>query len=168
MSRRYPRGRCVPSGGASVVPGGRFSGLDRCGMPSGGACRSPAAAWTVPSGAGPGAGPVAEIAGSTGAGAGAGTGGAGSASAARALEGNAATITSAPDNQGSAAVSLSILTDAPFPILYSAGATGCFYVADQIVTSGVDVTTQFIDFLIREHVSLGVSRNPYHQPPTVV
>src|SRR5262245_9890484 len=153
MSRRYPRGRCVPSGGVSVVPGGRFSGLDRCGMPSGGAASSPPVAWTVPSGAGPGAGPVAEIVGSTGAGAGAA--GAGSASADGALRVNAATIPSAPDIKVSAAVSLSILTDAPFPILCSAGATGCFYVADQIVTSGVDVTTQFTDFSFREHVSLG-------------
>src|SRR5262245_25240198 len=113
-------------------------------MPSGGADSSPPAAWTVPSG--PGAGPVAVIAGSAGAGAGDGIGGMGSASAAGAPKVNAATIPSAPETKVSAAVSLSILTDAPFPILCSAGAIGCFYVAAKIVTSGVDVTKQFIDF----------------------
>jgi hypothetical protein len=149
MSRRYPRGRCVPSDGVSVVPGGRFSGLDRCGMPSGGVDRSLAAAWTVPSGAGPGAGPVMGTAGSTSAGAGAGRGTAGtsSASAVGALKVNAATIPSAPDINVSAAVSLSNLTAAPFPNLRRAGATGCFNLIDENVTSGVDVTKRGIRFL---------------------
>src|SRR5262245_3760995 len=109
-------------------------------MPSGGAARSPLVAWTVLSGAGPGAGPVVGIAGSTGAGAGAGIGGTGSASAVGAVKVNAATIPMAADTKVSAAVSLSILTDAPFPILCSAGATGCFYVTDKIVTPGIAVT----------------------------
>ena len=46
----------------------------------------------------------------------------------------------------SAAVSLSILTDAPFPILCSAGATGCFYLTDKIVTSVIAVTKRLIEF----------------------
>ena len=129
-----------------MVPGGRFSGLDRCGMPLGGVARSPAVACTVPSVAGPGAGPVVGTAGSTGAGAGAGIGGPGSASAVGALKINAATIPSAADTMVSAAVSLSILTDAPFPILCSAGATGCFYLTDKIVTPGIAVTKRLIDF----------------------
>ena len=60
-----------------MVPGGRFSGLDRCGTPSGGVAGSTAAGWTVPSGAGPGVGAGVWIAGS----AGAATGAAGGASA---------------------------------------------------------------------------------------
>src|SRR5262245_34788698 len=109
-------------------------------MPSGGVGRSPAVACTVPSGVGPGAGAGVGIAGPIGAGAGAGIGGTGSASAVGALKVNAATIPIAADTKVSAAVSLSILTDAPFPILCIAGATGCFYLTDKIVTPGLAVT----------------------------
>jgi hypothetical protein len=125
----------------SVVPGGRFSGLDRCGTPSGGVGRVPAAACTVPSGAGTGgdageglAGSAGAAAGSAaaggashgshgnglggagaGAGSGAGAGGAGSANAVGALKINAATIPSAPDNNVTAVASRSI-TDGPLPV----------------------------------------------------
>jgi hypothetical protein len=89
------------------------------------------------------------IAGSASAGAGGGTGTAGtsSARAVGALKVNAATIPSAPDINVSAAVSLSILTDASFPNLRRAGATGCFNLIDEDVTSGVDVTRRSIRFL---------------------
>ncbi len=94
-----------------VVPGGRFCRLDRCGMPLGGVTGSVPAACTVasrrrrPSGAG-----------RQDRGAGAGGGTAGSANAAGALKVRAATIPSAPDVTVSAIVSISIRTNAPFPL----------------------------------------------------
>jgi hypothetical protein len=95
------------------VPGGRFSGLAKCCTPSGGVGNVPAAAWTVPSGAGPGAGAGVGAAGSTGAGAGTGMSGTGSASASGALKVKAA-IT--PDAAASAVAPLFVLTRAPFRI----------------------------------------------------
>jgi hypothetical protein len=72
-SLRYVRLRgWSASSGVSVVPGGRFSGLDKCGTPSDGAAGSAAAACTVPPGAGAATGPGAGAAAVSGTGAGAG------------------------------------------------------------------------------------------------
>ena len=97
------------------VPGGRFSGLDKCCMPSGGVGKAPAAASTVPSGAGPGAAPSAGIAGSAGAGVGPGISGTESASAVGVLKVNAAMAPNVPAATVSAVAPLFILTHAPFP-----------------------------------------------------
>lgn len=102
--------------GTSVVPGGRFSGLDKCCMPSGGVGSVAAADSTVPSGAGPSDGPSMGIAGSAGAGAGSGMSGTESASAVGALNANAAMTPNAPDATASAVPPLFILAHAPFRI----------------------------------------------------
>jgi hypothetical protein len=161
MSRRYDRLRgWFASGGASVVPGGRFSGLDRCGTPSGGAGRPSAAAWTVPSVGGSGAGAGVTGAGrgaatARGAGAGAGAGAAstgaaggakgitgfgvtGSAIAGSAIAGAAKSnvaITLGPPISAVSTVALtSIVTDAPLPVTALVRPTGCFSLAGKIVT----------------------------------
>jgi hypothetical protein len=125
-----------------VVPGGRFSGLSKCGTSWGGAAGVPAAACTVPSGVGPGGGAGAGIAGSagaatgagggashgksggagggggaiSGAGAGAGAGGTGSAEAVGAPRVIAATTPSAPDITVSTFASHLNLTDGPLSL----------------------------------------------------
>ena len=137
-----------------MVPGGRFSGLARCCMPSGGVGNGPAASWTVPSAAGPGVGPGVGIAGSATAGAGgAGMTGTGSANAVGALNVYAAMIPSAPDAIVSAVVPLLILTRAPFRCR-------CYRVLpfDRQNCYTWDSCDEAVNKIsgFREHVSLGV------------
>ena len=55
--RRNRRGTCDrPTAASVVVPGGRFSGLIRCGTAVGGTAGSPETAWVAASGTGGGVG----------------------------------------------------------------------------------------------------------------
>ena len=159
-SRRYDVPLpCSGSSGTAEVPGGRFSGLERCGTSAGGgagSAGSPAAGRSAgsPNGGTAGSPAAARVEMDCSPGNGSGGGGAGASGSACAMGAasiNAANSPSAPPLSGSGHTFSDFLTDAPSLV---DGAIGCFSLGTPIVTPVQGGTKDAFATSGPEHVSL--------------